>query len=443
MSTGADHWQFLPTLDRITDEPPRKGAMTVSRIVMALVAVLIAWGFLGQLDVVVVAEGRLVPESYVKIVQPAEAGVVRDILVREGDYVEAGQILIRMDDTLSSADTRALTQTLAGKKLELRRMEAELNGKPFVAVAGDDMMLYREAKARFDANRAAWADSIGSARGQRERAAGERAAAAQEQAKLEQLVPVYRAELAAMESLRGKGYVSELEYNARKRAVIESEQSLQVQHARVSALMAAERQAERELSNASTRYRADLERERTALLSEVRQLEQQATKQQHRNAGLELRAPQAGIVNDLATHTPGTVVAPGTVMLSLVPDAERLVAEVAIRNEDIGELRPGLPVQLKVAAYRFQKYGMLGGTVQHISPDAGAGESGAGRTDNAAALTYRALVSIERTGDGEIDRQLLSAGMRVTAEIDVGTRTPLQYLLDPVRGTASSAGRER
>ncbi len=434
-------YRFLPALDRITQEPPPKAVMTISRIVMALVAILIIWSLLGRLDIVVVAQGRLVPESHVKIVQPAEAGVVREILVREGDHVEAGQVLIRMDDTLNSADTRALTQNLAVKRLELRRMDAELRGAAFVAQAGDDMTLYREARARFDANRAAWSDSAGGAREQRERATAELAAARQELAKLDKLVPVYRAELAAMEGLRAKGYVSELEYNARKRATIEAEQGLEAQRARVAGLEAAERQAERQLSNTTTRYRADLERERVALLADVHQIEQQLAKQQHRNAALELRAPQAGIVKDLATHTAGTVVSPGSVLLSLVPDDERLVAEVAIRNEDIGELRPGLPVQLKVAAYRFQKYGMLGGTVEHISPDASsAAAEGQGPP---APPTYKARVSITRVGDGQIDHQPLAAGMTVTAEIDVGTRSPWQYLVDPVRGTVASAGRER
>ncbi|MFZ5755547.1 MAG: HlyD family type I secretion periplasmic adaptor subunit [Pseudomonadota bacterium] len=437
-------YRFLPALDRITHEEPPKAALTVSRIVMALVAVLVLWSLLGRLDIVVVAEGRLVPESYVKIVQPAEAGVVRDILVQEGDHVQEGQVLIRMDDTLNAADTTALTRTLALKKLELRRMAAELSGRPFTAQAGDDMALFREAKARYDANRAAWSDSTGSAQEQQERARGDLAAARQELTKLEKLLPVYQAELQAMASLRSKGYVSELDYNAKQRETIDTEQNLAAQRARIAALEAAERQAGRQLSNATTGYRADLERERVVMANEVQQLEQQVAKQQHRNASLELKAPQAGIVKDLATHTPGAVVSPGTVLLSLVPDQEKLQAEVQVRNEDVGRLQPGLPVQVKVHAFRFQRYGMLGGTLEKISPDTAAAENPQGGTAPGAAMppTYKAIVSVHPAGDGEIDRQTLSAGMTVTVEIDVGTRTPFEYLVDPVSGVLGSAGRE-
>lgn len=446
MSAAPDRqqdWQFLPTLDRIASEPPPKAALTVSRIVMALIGVLILWSFLGRLDIVVVAPGKLVPETYVKIVQPAEAGVVREIRVKEGDHVAEGQVLIRMDATLNTADTVAITQTLALKKLELRRMAAELTGKPFTVQAGDDMALFREAKARYDANRAAYADSAGSAQEQLERARGELAAAGQDRTKLEKLLPVYQAELAAMEKLRSKGYVSELDYNAKKRDAIETEQDLEAQRQRIRALEAAERQAQRQLSTATTSYRADLERERIALSTEVKQAEQQLAKQTHLNEALELKAPQAGIVKDLATHTTGTVVSPGTVVLSLVPDQEKLRAEVQVRNEDIGRLKVGLPVKVKVDAYRFQRYGMLGGTVEKISPDAGNDTEANGDSERTHVLpTYKVIVSVKPAGDGRIDTQTLTAGMTVSAEIDVGTRTPFEYLVDPVSGTLSEAGRE-
>lgn len=105
-------------------------------------------------------------------------------------------------------------------------------------------------------------------------------------------------------------------------------------------------------------------------------------------------------------------------------------------------MRVGLPVKIKVHAYRFQRYGMLGGTVEKISPDTAVqGDSGA--PSNVQALPmYRAVISVYPVGDGAIDRQALNAGMAVSAEIDVGQRTPMEYLVDPVRGTVGEAGRE-
>lgn len=194
-------------------------------------------------------------------------------------------------------------------------------------------------------------------------------------------------------------------------------------------------------ASVSSGYRAELEQDRVRLAGEARQLEQDLAKQKHRNQSLELKAPQAGIVNDLATHAPGTVVHPGTVMLSLVPDKEQLLAEVKVCNEDIGRLKAEMPAQVKVHAYRFQRYGMLGGTVEKISPDTDSeGEPGRVAARNALP-TYKAVVSMRPTGDGDIDRQPLAAGMTVTGEIHVGIRTPCEYLVDPVSGVLAEAGR--
>ena len=160
------------------------------------------------------------------------------------------------------------------------------------------------------------------------------------------------------------------------------------------------------------------------------------------------------MVKELATHTAGAVVQPGTVLVTLVPKEETLRAEVWVSNEDIGFVRPGQPVKLKFAAYPFQKYGMAEGTVEHVSADAadnagnGANGTGAASGDKpagaAAPLRYKALVTLARM-ELEMDgrRFPLSAGMQANAEILLGTRTVMEYLLSPVRKAWHEAGRER
>jgi hemolysin D len=435
-------WEFLPTLDRITDEPPNKGAVTVARLVMALVAILIAWSFLGQLDVVVVAEGKLVPETYVKIVQPAEGGIVREILVREGDAVKQGQVLARLDDTLANADATAVRGNLALKQLELRRVQAELNGQPFRTHSGDDALLFRQVQEHYRASRTNVEESLSQAKEEASRASADLAAARQQQSRLEQLVPVFEKELAAYEGLRGKGYVSELDYNAKQRELIDARQGLAAQRDAIAGLEAAQRQAMRRAEQINANYRAELSQERAALTAEVQQLSQEAKRQTHRGELLELRAPQDGVVKDLATHTHGSVVQPGAVLMTLVPVHERLQAEVFVRNEDVGRLRSGLPVQVKVHAFRFQKYGMLGGEIVTLGADSSAQQGQEGQQQRMNPALYKALVAIKPVGDGLIDAQTLAAGMTVTVEVDVGSRTPFEYLVEPVRGVVGQAGRE-
>ncbi len=179
-------------------------------------------------------------------------------------------------------------------------------------------------------------------------------------------------------------------------------------------------------------------------------LAQEVAKQAHRQQLLELRATQDSVVKDLATHTVGTVVQPGTVLLTLVPKEETLKAEVWVSNDDIGFVRQGQPVKLKLAAFPFQKYGMIEGVVEHVSADSADGNTGNGTAPNDKTvarkepLVYKALIGLKAMAlemDGE--RFVLGTGMQANAEIWLGTRTVMEFLLSPVRKAWHEAGRER
>jgi len=173
-------------------------------------------------------------------------------------------------------------------------------------------------------------------------------------------------------------------------------------------------------------------------------------KQKHKTGLLELKAPQAGIAKDLATHTVGTVVSPGTILLTLVPDNEPLVAEVMVKNDDVGFVYPSQKVKLKLVAYPFQHYGMLDGKVLTVGADASDGQQTQGQGSNkdqaktSPATIYKALVSL---GAQQLavddDRYKLVPGMQVIAEINQGKRSVLEYLLSPLQRTVMESGRER
>ena len=216
----------------------------------------------------------------------------------------------------------------------------------------------------------------------------------------------------------------------------------------MASLDAAMAQAQQQLNQTSSKYRSDLQNERIEAEAQFRKLQQDLAKQEHKNDLLELKAPQAGIVKDVATHTIGTVVQPGTVLLSIVPESEPLVAEVMVRNDDVGFVYPGQQVKVKLAAYPFEQYGMLDGKVMHVGPDASDGqdsnEQGKEPTSSARQLAYRAIVALsnqELLAQG--DKFKLVPGMQVIAEINQGKRTVMEYLLSPVRKTLHDGGRER
>ena len=448
-ATDADALAFSPPLLRLQESAPSPLGRKVLWFLLLLLVALLVWALFGQLDIVAVAQGKLIPESYVKIVQPAESGIVKDILVKEGESVKAGQVLMRMDALISEADTKSIDADFQRKRLALRRIQAELSGDPFKAEADDPSDLAQEIDAQYRANRTAFEAVLAEERSRLVKARQELAAAQQIKHKLEETLPHYREQDKAYEKLVKDGFAGSLMGSDKKRERIEKEQELETQAFVIESAKASILQSEKRLAQIDSDYRRQLHVERNEIQGEFDKLTQEVTKQAHKQDLLELKAPQAGVVKDLATHTTGTVVQPGTVLLTLVPQDEILRAEVWVSNEDIGFVREGQSVKLKFAAFPFQKYGMIEGAVEHVSADAAENNTGNGNTQTDPGkknqpLVYKALLTLKQMNlDMDGERFMLSAGMQTNAEIRLGERTVMEYLLSPVRKAWHEAGRER
>ena len=448
---------FHPPLLRLTDTPPNPLGRNVLWLLLGLLSLLLLWALIGKLDIVAVAEGKLVPQSYLKIVQPAESGIVKDILVHEGDTVRTGQVLMRMDTLMTDADAKAIEAEYQRKRATLARIDAELANRPYVAAADVPAELAREIAAQYRANRAALDAALAEERSRLLRYRHDLASAEQIQAKLTATLPHYRAQEQAFDKLAKEGFAGPLMVSDKKRERIEKEQELKTQISQVESERAAVTQSEKKLAQIDADYRRQLHSERNDIHGQAEKLAQELAKQAHRQSLLELKATQDSVVKDLSTHTIGTVVQPGTVLMTLVPRDETLRAEVWVSNEDIGFVRQGQPVKLKFAAFPFQKYGLVEGTVEHVSADSADTPPGNGTAPNAMnatnaaknpPLVYKALIvlkamHLELGEDPDIQRFALNAGMQTHAEIHLGTRTVMEYLLSPVRKAWHEAGRER
>jgi HlyD family secretion protein len=231
----------------------------------------------------------------------------------------------------------------------------------------------------------------------------------------------------------------------RSRERHEAEQDLRAQEHRVEGARATMEQGARREAQIAAAYRAQLQSERVEAELQLARLEQELEKFSHRQRLAELRAPADGVVKDLATQTQGAVLAPGTVLMTMVPDGEALIAEVWLANQDAGFVAGGQSAKLKLASFPFQRYGMLDARVARISADsterAGNGGDGA---KGGGAYAYRAqlepLAQELRLGEA---RHALLPGMQLTAEIKLAERTVLEYILSPVQKIAAEAGRER
>jgi len=437
----SDEYDFDPDILRLQQQTPSPLPRAMLWGLLALMVCLLLWAIFGRLDIIAVAHGRLVPHSALKIVQAADAGIVKQLLVSEGDQVRAGQVVARMDAIFSEADSRTLTTELAIRQLQLRRIDAELKQEKLTSLPGDPPELFAEVLKQYQAHRQALRDSLASARATRAKADQDLKGALETRRKLEETLPIYRQQNKAFQKLVEKEYVSKLAANEKNREFIEKKQDLRAQRHRVKSFRAAVLQADKQIEQITSSYREKLQNERIAAEGESRKLQQELKKQAHRHALLEVRAPQDGIVKELAVHTQGAVVSPGTTLMTLVPENDPLEAEVWVNQVDVGFVRPGQQARVKVTAYSFQKYGMLDGKVDQISPDAVDPE----KSVRLGTKGYRTTIALR---GNELESYTgkhykLTPGMQVSAEINLGSRSVIEYLLSPVRKTVEEAGRER
>jgi hemolysin D len=442
---------FDPEILRIRETPPHPLAGAVLWVLVVLLAAALLWSVLARLDIVAVADGKLVPGGYLKIVQPADAGVVKEILVAEGDVVTEGQALIRMDSVLSDADWKAAFLEYHAKRLALRRVDAQLAGTAFARSSDDPSnpnfeTLYGRVGAQYQANVHAYRTQLEQEKSLLEKARHDLAAAEEVRAKLVSVLPHYRAQETAYEKLNRDGYAGRLLYTDKQRERFEKEQDLRTQEFAIAASQSSIAQSQQKIVQLTADYRRLLQTERVEASSQLERATMEFSKTEHRRGLLELKAPQAGIVKDLATHTPGTVVSPGTILMTLVPSDQPLRAEVWISNQDIGFLERGQGVRVKLSAFPFQKYGMVDGKLTQLSADASELPTSAVRpaSERTGGLFFRALVDLNKPFlEVDARRYPLAAGMQVTVEAHLGDRRAIEYLLAPLQRAWHDAGRER
>lgn len=436
---------FAADLLAIQERPPERLPRVLLALVTALLLLLLVWAMVAKLDVIASAQGRLVPTSFTQVVQPAEAGVVTEILVKDGDAVQQGQLLMRLDARAAKGDAQTLERELVLRQLTLNALKAELLDQPVVlqAPAHAHVDLAMQVAAQFRARRSALNDALGQEHAALNRAQADLAAAQQVQLKLVQTLPSYQHSAQAYQKLLKEGFIGELAANDKLREAQEKEQDLKAQAATVASLQAAIAQSEKRMAALRSQYRSQLENERIEAMAQLNRGSQELSKSSIRADMLDIRAPHAGVVKDLATTTRGAVVAAGALLMNIVPQGEALQAEVLLLNEDVGFVAKGQSAKIKIAAYPFQRYGLLDGQVSMLSADSMDPKQQTG--NGMPNLSYRAFVQLNTDSlrDANGQRLPLSAGMLVTAEIHQGRRTVMEYLLSPVLKVAQEAGRER
>lgn len=451
----ADEAAFLPAALSLQETPAHPAPRRLAIAVCALFVIALAWACLGQIDIVAVAPGRIVVSERTKTLQPLEASVVKRVLVKDGDTVQAGQVLVELDATNAAADQASVQEQLVSAVSEERRTTALLSAlhgnrapalTPSPAEAGEGRGEGRD-QARTDTQRtsataqlqAEWQDitaRLAKLAAERARREAELATVRELITKLEATLPIAQQREADFRRLTEQGFVSSHAGQDRTRERIEQERDLATQRARLAEAQA----ALNETAQARAAYLAETQRslsERQAQASLKReQLTQERSKTEQRSRLTQLSAPVAGTVQQVAVHTEGGVVTPAQVLMVIVPRDAEVTAEVVIDNKDIGFVNAGQAAAIKLETFPFTRYGTVAATVRSVTADA--------VSDEKKGAIFPATLTLNQAGiDIDGKRIALSPGMNLTAEIKTGTRRVIEYLLSPVQRAMNESLGER
>jgi hemolysin D len=434
---------FLPAALSLQETPvhpaPRRAAFAIVGVFLCA----LLWSALGEVDIVAVAQGRIIVSERTKLVQPLERSSVRRILVRDGDVVTEGQALMELDPTNAVADRTSIEDQLRSQESEAMRARAifgalEPGGKPPVLIPPDAWSRPDASAARTQLA-AEWAEvasklaKLASEEARREAEVGTARALI---AKLELTLPLAAEREKDVARLVSEGFMAGHAGQDRTRERLELERDLATLRARMAEAQAALREsgAARAAYLAESR-RAMREREAQAELKR-QHLVQERAKAAARERLTVLSAPAGGTVQQVSVHTVGGVVTEAQTLMIIVPRDAEVTAEVSIENKDVGFVSEGLAAEIKLETFPFTHYGTVPAKVTRVSADAVADEK-RGALFPATLTLATKFIKV----DGKEVR--LAPGMNVTAEVRTGRRTVLEYLLAPVRQMRAEGLRER
>ncbi|WP_052380612.1 HlyD family type I secretion periplasmic adaptor subunit [Paenibacillus camerounensis] len=431
-------YEFLPAAVEIEETPPAPLGRWLIWTIVILFIIVLAWSYLGKVDEVAVARGKIIPDGRTKVLQPLEGGTIKEVLVSEGEHVQKGQLLIELDSTTSEADLQEMTKQLYVARLQKAMLEAELEGKGFdgleqgeLAVAGSGIdaeqvlqvqLQLREARDEEFGSRIKAAELVVSQTRQELHL---------EQAALELANKDYS--LALMKSQNGgdEGFTDSADLlqadNNLNRTLLE----IDSQKKKISRAEDALDEAEENVTSIKKQRNRTVLDELVENEKTIYSLESELTKAEKRFELQRLSSPVDGTVHGLSSLTIGGVVSSAEDVISIVPDDTPLIVEATIANQDIGFIKKGQAANLKVDTFPFQKYGYLQGEIIYVSPDA--------FEDEQLGPVFKAKLKVLSAETSSGYRIGLTPGMSVSVEAKTGRRRIIDFFLSPLKKAAEES----
>lgn len=415
-AANTDNWST--SLQTVLDQPPSTLPHKLILGGMIFCLAFGAWAWLGKIEQVGHAQGRLVPKGQVYKIDPIDSGKIARIAVKEGEVVKAGQVLVEMDNQLAASEVERLQEMLVTDKIQFSQMEAmiariHLEAQTRAAIADADLKAHEVAIAQAKANATTTGDLLTQGRTD----------AAAYQARQERLRPYVEQGALAREQL----FEAEQAVRDRQRTITQNQGELKQALAEANRLQAgvSQKQAEKRTAQLEAQQRIQqLEVEMTQLNAKIAETKNLLSSAKAKLGQRFLYAPVAGYVSSLNIQNIGQVVQPGQTIAEVAPQSAPLVLLAILSNQEAGFVKTGMPVKVKMDAYPYQDYGILPGKVISISPDA--------KRDERLGAVYQVQVAIERNYVTARDQIIkFKPGQTATADIVIRRRRIADIMLEP------------
>lgn len=434
-----DELEFMPYLaGAMAQDSSRKARLTVW-VVASLMLTALVWAKFAVLEEVTMGEGKAIPSSKVQVIQNLEGGIVTEIFVREGQLVNKGDTLLRLDDTRflsNKGESEVDRYTLTA---QVERLAAESRGRPFKLsdeiiakapqIAQDELSLYESRQRRLNSEQHTLTEQL---RQKTQELAEFRAKQEQYRSSL----GFVQQELNMSTPLVASGAVSPVEILRLKRSAVDIRGSLEAATLAIPRAEAAINEIKSKVEESEMTFRSDAAKEFNERRSELAKITATSIAIDDRVTRTTVVSPVRGIVKMLKVNTIGGVVQPGSDLVEIVPMEDNLLIEAKVRPQDVAFLHPGQKAMVKFSAYDYTIYGGLAARLELIGADT--------TTDDKGNSFYLIQVRTERNHLGSDEKPLLIIpGMIATVDIITGEKSVMDYLLKPVLKARTEALRER
>jgi len=436
--------QFLPAALALQDTPVHPAPRITQWIIVAFALIALLWACVGKMDVVATATGKIVANGKSKLVQSSRVAVIKSIYVRDGQQVQAGELLVELDSEFTQADIERLQSELDTAFIDQARSQLFLEAIEQKTQPGlltnqlpqlDNTLLY-SAQHGLHSQWLEYTNSLAQADALIQQRQAEYTAAQASVTTLEQSLPITRQQAADYQRLLAGQHVARHAYLEKEQTRLQHEGELITWQQRSTELKAALTAAEEQRQGIIVQQRRQLIDLHNEAQQRIDRLSPQLAQAQYQHRLMFITAPVNGSVQQLAIHTAGGVVTEAQPLMVIVPDNEPVEVEALLENKDSGFVQVGQEVQVKIETFNFTKYGLINGTVHSISKDA--------IEDPQRGLVYSTRIQLEKdTIQVNNHAVALSPGMAVRAEIKTDRRRIIDYFLSPLKQYASESFRER